>query len=122
MLTVTVGAGLGFRNALDRVSSELEGPLSEEVQTVLRQLSLGSSRRAAFEGLKERNDSETLQQFVTALLHAEELGAPLGDTLSAIATDMRKAFAQDARRRAARAPSRASASSSPCWSAPPRSC
>ena len=49
VLTVTVGAGLGFRNALDRVSVELEGPLAEEVQTVLRQLSLGSSRRAAFE-------------------------------------------------------------------------
>lgn len=108
VLTVTVGAGLGFRNALDRVSSELEGPLSEEVQTVLRQLSLGSSRRVAFEGLRERNDSETLQTFVTALLHAEELGTPLGDTLSSIATDMRREFAQNARRRAARAEPRIS--------------
>lgn len=103
VLTITVGAGLGFRNALRRVSEELGGPVAEEVRIVLRQMSLGASRRAAFEGLRERTDSEQLGQFVTAFLQAEELGTPLGDGLVAIARDMRKAFAQKARRDAARA-------------------
>jgi tight adherence protein C len=45
---------------------------------------------------------------VTALVQAEELGAPLSDALIALGGDMRRYFAQDARRRAARAAPRVS--------------
>jgi len=108
VLTITVGAGLGFRAALGRVSDAMGGPLGEEVRTALRQMGFGAARRSAFEELRERNDSEALIQFVTALLQAEELGAPLGETLGSIAEDMRKAFQQRARRQAARATPRVS--------------
>lgn len=46
--------------------------------------------------------------FVTAMIQAEELGAPLADTLNQLAEDMRREFAQIARRRAARAAPRVS--------------
>jgi tight adherence protein C len=108
VLAVTVGAGVGFRPALQRVAETIEGPLSEEVLTTLRQLDLGASRRAAFEGLRDRNDSVFLNTFVTALLQGEELGAPLSDTLLDLAADMRKAFHQEARQRAQRAVPRVS--------------
>jgi tight adherence protein C len=108
ILAVTVGAGLGFRDGLARVAETLEGPLAEEMLTALRQMDLGASRRDAFKALAERNDSESLGAFVSALLQAEELGAPLADTLRQISTDMRRITHQQARQQAARAAPRVS--------------
>jgi tight adherence protein C len=108
VLALTVGAGLGFRTALARVSDMMGGPLGQEVRIALQQMGYGAARRSAFEGIRDRNDSESLSQFMTALLQAEELGAPLADTLDDIAEDMRKSFAQRARREAARAVPRVS--------------
>ena len=42
-----------------------------------------------------------MHRFVTAFLQAEELGAPLADTLNQIALDMRRESAQALRRKAA---------------------
>ena len=53
--------------------------------------------------LRRRNDSEQVAMFVTALQQGEELGAPIVDTLVALAKDMRRTDAQNARRKAARA-------------------
>ncbi|RLU80852.1 hypothetical protein CTZ27_34115 [Streptomyces griseocarneus] len=103
VLAVVVSAGLSFRQALDRVSEKYEGPWADELRITLRQMDMGVSRRQAFEELRSRNDSEQVAQFVTALQQGEELGAPIVDTLIAIAGDMRRTDAQRARRRAARA-------------------
>ncbi|KUO12192.1 hypothetical protein AQJ58_11755 [Streptomyces sp. DSM 15324] len=103
VLAVVVSAGLGFRQALDRVASKYEGPWADEIRITLRQMDLGVSRREAFEELRRRNDSEQVAMFVTALQQGEELGAPIVDTLVAIAKDMRRTDAQNARRKAARA-------------------
>ena len=100
VLAVTVSAGLGFRHAVARVSESMPGPLADEFQTALRQMELGSSRREAFDDLRSRNSSEALNQFVTALLQAEELGAPLAQALNEISVDMRREHAQWARRKA----------------------
>jgi tight adherence protein C len=108
ILAVTVGAGVGFRPAMARVSEALGGPLGEEVLTSLRQMDLGASRREALEGLRKRNQSESLGTFVTALLQAEELGVALAEALTDLAADMRRSFHQKARRRAARAAPRVS--------------
>jgi tight adherence protein C len=103
VLAVVVSAGLGFRQALDRVASKYEGPWADELHITLRQMDLGMSRRQAFAELRRRNDSEQVAMFVTALQQGEELGAPIVDTLIALAKDMRRTDAQNARRKAARA-------------------
>ncbi|MEU8573464.1 DUF5936 domain-containing protein [Streptomyces asoensis] len=103
VLAVVVSAGLGFRQALDRVASRYEGPWADEIRITLRQMDLGVSRREAFQELRRRNDSEQVAMFVTALQQGEELGAPIVDTLVSIAKDMRRTDAQNARRKAARA-------------------
>jgi tight adherence protein C len=108
ILAVTVRAGLGYRLALTRVSEALGGPVGEEMLVALRQMSLGASRRSAFEALRERNASEQLSSFVAAQLQAEELGVPLSEALNDIAHDMRRSAHQAARRRAARAAPRVS--------------
>lgn len=102
VLAVVVSAGLSFRQALERVSEHYQGPWADELRITLRQMDLGVSRRQAFDELRERNDSDQVDQFVTALQQGEELGAPIADTLIQIATDMRRTDAQNARRQAAK--------------------
>ncbi|MBR7742636.1 type II secretion system F family protein [Phycicoccus sp. BSK3Z-2] len=101
VLAVTVSAGIGFRQALAVVAQRFGGPLSEEIMTTLHQIGTGASVRAAFRSLRERNSSESIEEFATAYLQAEELGAPLVDTLNQIAGDMRRASAQRFRQKAA---------------------
>ncbi|MBM9619613.1 DUF5936 domain-containing protein [Streptomyces zhihengii] len=103
VLAVVVSAGLGFREALERVADKYEGPWADELRITLRQMDMGVGRRKAFEELRRRNDSEQVAQFVTALQQGEELGAPITETLIQIANDMRRTDAQNARRRAAKA-------------------
>src|SRR5882757_1844145 len=102
VLAVVVSAGLGFRQALERVNAVYQGPWSDEIRVALRQMDVGVSRRDAFDQLRRRNGSEQVGQFVTALQQGEELGAPIARTLLQIAQDMRRTDAQNARRRAAR--------------------
>ncbi len=103
VLSVTVSAGLNFRAALERVSATGEGPLAAEMRTVLREMDIGVPRRRAFTNLRNRNEAEALGSFVTAVLQAEELGVPLSHALTEIAAEVRRGFAQDVRRRAAKA-------------------
>ena len=102
ILAITVRAGVGYRGALERVATSLTGPPAEEILTTLRQMDLGATRREAFEALRARNDSPTLDRFVSVQLQAEELGVPLADALASIAADTRREAQQTARRRAQR--------------------
>jgi len=102
VLAVTVSAGLGFRHALSRVVDSMPGALAEEFTISLQQMELGTPRREAFEDLRQRNNAEMLSQFVTAILQAEELGAPLATALIELSTDMRRESAQWAKRKAQR--------------------
>jgi tight adherence protein C len=103
VLSVTVTAGLGFRQALERVCEFHGGALAAEMRTALQEMNVGASRRQTFVALRERNRSATVGTFVTALLQAEELGVPLADALTSIASDVRREHAENVRQKAARA-------------------
>jgi tight adherence protein C len=103
VLSVTVTAGLGFRQALERVCELHDGALAAEMRTALQEMNVGTSRRQAFVALRERNRSAAVGTFVTAMLQAEELGVPLADALTEIASDVRREHAENVRRSAARA-------------------
>lgn len=103
VLAVVVSAGLGFHAALEQVSRQYGGPLADELQIVLREMSVGETLRAALGGMRDRTRSDSVDQFVTALLQAEELGAPLAATLNQIALDVRREAAGRVKRRAAQA-------------------
>lgn len=100
VLAVTVGAGLSFRQALERVADAMPGVLADEFRIALRQMDLGTSRKNAFLALQDRNSNESLGKFVTAIQQSEELGAPLSSALSEISQDMRRDDAQYMRRKA----------------------
>ncbi|WP_423461788.1 type II secretion system F family protein [Promicromonospora sp. MS192] len=103
VLSVTVTAGLGFRQALERVCELHDGALAAEMRTALQEMNVGTSRRQAFVALRERNRSAAVGTFVTALLQAEELGVPLAQALTDIASDVRREHAENVRRNASRA-------------------
>lgn len=108
ILAVCVGAGVAFRPALGRVGEAVGGPLGEEVETTLRQMTLGAPVREALAALRERNTSTSLGSFTTALMQAQEMGAPLVDALGDLAGEMRRTSLQRARQRAQRATPRVS--------------
>ncbi|RYV52223.1 type II secretion system F family protein [Pengzhenrongella frigida] len=103
VLGVTVTAGLSFRQSVERVCEFHDGPLAQEMQTALREMSIGVTRREAFIGVRDRTRSESVGTFVTALLQAEELGVPLAQALRDIAAEVRRERAQEVRRQAAKA-------------------
>ncbi|NUU18154.1 type II secretion system F family protein [Cellulomonas humilata] len=102
VLAVTVMAGVNFRAALARVAERFEGPLGEEIMLTLHQIANGASVRQAFQDLRRRSSSESVAQFVSALLQSQELGAPLAESLRQIAEDMRRESGQRQRQAAAR--------------------
>ena len=108
ILSVTVTAGIAFRPALRRVSARFDGALAEDVNLALDRLAHGASVRDAFEQMRDRSTSQMMERFVRAFLQAEELGAPLAETLSQIALDMRRDNAQRLRRKAGQASPRVS--------------
>lgn len=102
VLAVTVTAGIGFRRALRTVSERYGGPLAEEIQLTLQHIDNGASMRQAFTSLRDRTGSAAVDEFVSAYVQSEELGAPLVDTLNHIAADMRRTSAQAARQHASK--------------------
>lgn len=104
LLALTVRAGLGFEQALAHITSEVDGPLATELDRVLKEQQLGRSRRQALEALQRRNDSDELRALTGALLQAERLGTPIGDTLNVQARELRRRRRADARERAGKAP------------------
>lgn len=102
VLAVTVAAGLSLQSAMERVVETDDRPLSTEIRRVLDDLRLGVPRRAALSALRDRNDGSAVGSWVTAMLQAEELGAPLSGALNDIAADIRREAFQLARREAAR--------------------
>jgi tight adherence protein C len=103
VLAVSISAGLGFRAALRRVATLVGGPVGEEMLVALRQIDVGATRRAAFEEMRERTSSASLQAFITAFLQAEELGTPLSGFLESYSGELRRTAGQRARTAAAKA-------------------
>jgi pilus assembly protein TadC len=103
LLGICVESGMALDPALDLASGRLGGVLGEEIGAVLRDLSLGTPRAAAYRDLTARVGAPELARTVGALLQAEELGAPLSRALEGQAGALRASRRQDARERAARA-------------------
>lgn len=104
LLALTVRAGLGFEQGVEEVTEELNGPLANELDRMLKEQQLGRSRRDALLSLHERNRSEELRPLIAALLQADKLGTPMADTLTVQSREMRRRRRAAARERAGKAP------------------
>ena len=89
MLSVCVEAGLGFDQALLRVSEHWKTPLGAEFGRVVAEVGMGIPRREALRNLVDRVGSQEIASFVAVILQSDQLGMSIKDTLHAQAEQMR---------------------------------
>jgi len=89
MLSVCATAGLGFDQAIQRVSEHWNTPVGVEFGRVIHEMEMGLSRREALRNLADRLEITELSSFVAFVLQSEQLGMAISDVLHTQAGQMR---------------------------------
>ena len=101
LLVISVEAGLGFDAAISRMVEKRDDQLTREFARVLAEMRVGRSRREALKDLIARTQVSDLNNFVGAILQAEQLGVSVTKVLSVQAEQMRTLRRQRAEEQAA---------------------
>ncbi|MBS3900506.1 MAG: type II secretion system F family protein [Dethiobacter sp.] len=104
LLTVSVGAGLGFDGALAKVVEKSNGPVSDEFKRVLQEIKMGKSRRDAMRDFGDRSGVADIKTFTGAIVQADQLGINISSTLKHQAEQMRRKRRQRVEEQAMKAP------------------
>lgn len=104
LLVISVEAGLGFEQALDRTVKAVPGALSDEFARMLGETRAGSSRSDAMRSLEGRTKVPEIRSFVLAILQADTFGVSIGRVLRSQADEMRIKRRQIAQEKAQKAP------------------
>lgn len=104
LLTISVDAGLGFDSAIDKVTQNMDGPISDEFKRLLSEMKFGKARKDALREMVVRTQVEELSEFVVAIIQADRLGIGLSKLLKIQAKQMRVKARQKAQEIAQKAP------------------
>jgi tight adherence protein C len=101
LLVISVEAGLGFDAAIQRLVDKRDDALATEFARVLAEMRVGRSRRDALKDMVLRTQVPDLNNFVGAILQAEQLGVSVTKVLTIQADQMRVVRRQRAEEKAA---------------------
>ena len=104
LLTISVEAGLGFDAALVKVTEKMRGPLSEEFKRAAGEQRVGKSRQESLRGITDRVDVKEFQNFISAIIQADQLGVSMSKVLRIQSEQLRTERRQRAEEKAAKAP------------------
>ncbi len=104
LLVISVEAGLGFEQALDRVVASVPSALADEFGRALREMRAGLTRADALRAVDTRLDVPEVRGFILAILQADTFGVSIGRVLRAQADEMRIRRRQLAQEKAQKAP------------------
>jgi tight adherence protein C len=104
LLYISVEAGLGFDMALKKSAEKMPGPLSEEINKAIEDITKGRDRQDALRGIVKRTGVEDLNNFVTAVIQSELLGTNIAIMLKTQSTVMRQKRKQRAEETAMKIP------------------
>lgn len=104
LVSLAMGAGATFTEAVRTVVREdPDHPFNIELNTVLAEVGLGTTRQQALLNMASRVPLEPLRAIIAAIVQAESLGTPLSDVLGEQANMMRLQRSVDAEKQAAKA-------------------
>ncbi|HEX2625327.1 MAG TPA: type II secretion system F family protein [Candidatus Limnocylindrales bacterium] len=104
LLTISVRAGLGFDAALGKVVEKMKGPLVDEFRRALAEVRVGKARREALRDIIPRTEVPPLNNFIGAIIQAEQLGVSISKVLQVQSEQLRIERRQRAEEQAAQAP------------------
>jgi tight adherence protein C len=104
LLVISVEAGLGFEQALQRTVGSVPGELSDEFSRMLGEVQAGSTRADSMRAMEARIGVPEVRSFVLAILQADTFGVSIGRVLRGQAEEMRIKRRQIAQEKAQKAP------------------
>jgi tight adherence protein C len=106
LIALALSAGLDFPGAIRQVvdkTSDPNDPLTEELNFILQELQIGKTRKQALIEFRTRVPGDSVREFVSAVVQAEERGNPLAEVLRIQATSSRQRRSVRAEEQAAKA-------------------
>ncbi len=91
LLALSTEAGLDFQGSISRIVEKAQpgSVLAVELETMLKEITLGSSRSQALRGMQRRLDMSEIQSLVNVIIDADQTGASIARVLKDQSVQMR---------------------------------